>query len=113
MEFYWYLVFVGRPNAGKSSLIRRLTAANPVVGKNPGSTRRINEYRLDKKFKVVDIPAHNVPIVEHSVPIQSAYADITLMWMNLTTWSFAYKFPAVEPHLELIVFDLTVCIPEH
>jgi len=54
--FSWLLVFVGRPNAGKSSLISRLTAINPVVGRKPGSTRRINEYDLDKKFKVVDVP---------------------------------------------------------
>ena len=55
-EFSWYLVFVGRPNAGKSSLISRLTTAKPTIGKKPGSTRRINEYKLAKKFTVVDVP---------------------------------------------------------
>ena len=54
--FAWYLVFIGRPNAGKSSLISKLTYVNPKVGKKPGSTRRINEYTLAKKFKVVDVP---------------------------------------------------------
>ena len=54
--FSWLLVFVGRPNAGKSSLISKLTAINPTIGKKPGSTRKINEYNLTKKFKVVDIP---------------------------------------------------------
>lgn len=54
--FSWLLVFIGRPNAGKSSLIGKLTAINPTVGKKPGSTRKINEYNLSKKFKVVDIP---------------------------------------------------------
>ena len=55
-EFAWYLVFVGRPNAGKSSLICKLTPAKPVIGKKPGSTRRINSYNITKKFEVVDVP---------------------------------------------------------
>ena len=54
--FAWLLIFVGRPNAGKSSLIGKLTAVNPIVGKKPGSTRRIKEYNLSKKFKVVYVP---------------------------------------------------------
>lgn len=54
--FTWYLVFIGRPNAGKSSLISKLTLANPVVGKQPGSTRKITKYPLTEKFSVVDAP---------------------------------------------------------
>ncbi len=55
-NFAWYIVFVGRPNAGKSSLISKLTHAKPTIGKKPGSTRKIIEYQLAKKFKVVDVP---------------------------------------------------------
>jgi len=55
-EFAWLVVFIGRPNAGKSSLIHKLTAAKPVIGKKPGSTRKIIEYPLAKKFRIVDIP---------------------------------------------------------
>ncbi len=55
-EFSWYLTFIGRPNAGKSSLISRLTAATPTIGKKPGSTRKIIPYQLTKKFTVVDVP---------------------------------------------------------
>jgi len=55
-DFTWFLVFVGRPNAGKSSLIGKLTSVKPVIGKKPGSTRRINIYNITKKFEVVDVP---------------------------------------------------------
>jgi small GTP-binding protein len=55
-DFSWYLIFIGRPNAGKSSLISRLTAATPTIGKKPGSTRKIIPYQLTKKFTVVDVP---------------------------------------------------------
>ena len=55
-DFAWLVVFIGRPNAGKSSLISRLTKVNPTVGRKPGSTRKINEYTLTNKFKVVDVP---------------------------------------------------------
>jgi small GTP-binding protein len=55
-DFAWFLVFVGRPNAGKSSLISKLTSARPVIGKKPGSTRRINTYKISKKLEVVDVP---------------------------------------------------------
>jgi small GTP-binding protein len=55
-QFAWYLVFVGRPNAGKSTLIKQLTRANPIIGKKPGSTRKINRYKLTHQFEVVDVP---------------------------------------------------------
>lgn len=55
-DFSWYITFIGRPNAGKSSLISKLTIVNPTVGRKPGSTRKINEYPLAKNFTVVDVP---------------------------------------------------------
>ncbi|MEA2069894.1 MAG: GTP-binding protein EngB [Asgard group archaeon] len=52
----YYCVFVGRPNAGKSSLIRKLTKHDPVVGKKPGSTRKINHYPITHNFEIIDVP---------------------------------------------------------
>jgi len=37
-----YLVFTGRPNSGKSSIIRRITGLRTRSGKRPGTTRREN-----------------------------------------------------------------------
>ena len=55
-NFTWILAFIGRPNAGKSSLISQLTALKPIIGRKPGTTRRINEYLLADKFKIIDAP---------------------------------------------------------
>lgn len=53
-----YLVFTGRPNAGKSSLIREITGLNVRIGKTPGTTRRISEYPLTKGLILVDMPGY-------------------------------------------------------
>ncbi|UCE11854.1 MAG: 50S ribosome-binding GTPase, partial [Candidatus Thorarchaeota archaeon] len=43
-----YLVFTGRPNAGKSSIIRKTTKIDVATGKLPGTTRRIQKYPLTR-----------------------------------------------------------------
>lgn len=53
-----YLVFTGRPNAGKSSIIRAITGLNVASGKRPGTTRRISEYSLSKGLTLVDMPGY-------------------------------------------------------
>jgi GTP-binding protein EngB required for normal cell division len=51
-----YLVFSGRPNAGKSSLIKAIIGLDVVTGKRPGTTRRISKYPLKSGLVVVDMP---------------------------------------------------------
>jgi GTP-binding protein EngB required for normal cell division len=51
-----YLVFSGRPNAGKSSLIKAVIGLDLATGKRPGTTRRISEYPLKSGLVVVDMP---------------------------------------------------------
>lgn len=51
-----YLVFTGRPNAGKSSIIREIFGLDVVTGKRPGTTRRISEYPLSNGLSLVDMP---------------------------------------------------------
>ncbi|MBM3291795.1 hypothetical protein FJY84_03870 [Candidatus Bathyarchaeota archaeon] len=53
-----YLVFTGRPNAGKSSLIRAVTGIKAVVGKEPGTTQKIDFYPLSKNLSLVDMPGY-------------------------------------------------------
>ena len=51
-----YLVFTGRPNAGKSSLIKELSGLNIATGKRPGTTRTIKKYPLNDGLFLVDLP---------------------------------------------------------
>jgi len=51
-----YLVFTGRPNAGKSSIIREVVGIDVATGKHPGTTRRISKYALSGGLSLVDMP---------------------------------------------------------
>ena len=51
-----YLVFTGRPNAGKSSIIREIVGLDVVTGKRPGTTRSISKYPLNSGLVLVDMP---------------------------------------------------------
>lgn len=51
-----YLVFTGRPNAGKSSIIREVAGINVAIGKRPGTTRWITKYPLSNGLVLVDMP---------------------------------------------------------
>jgi GTP-binding protein EngB required for normal cell division len=53
-----YLVFTGRPNAGKSSIISRILGVDAPSGKRPGTTRRIRPIPLSKGLSVVDMPGY-------------------------------------------------------
>jgi GTP-binding protein EngB required for normal cell division len=53
-----YLVFTGRPNAGKSSLIKAITGIKVAIGKEPGTTKKIEIYPLAKNLSLVDMPGY-------------------------------------------------------
>jgi small GTP-binding protein len=51
-----YVVFTGRPNAGKSSLIKTITGLDVATGKRPGTTRRVSKYPITRGLVLVDMP---------------------------------------------------------
>jgi GTP-binding protein EngB required for normal cell division len=51
-----YLIVTGRPNAGKSSLIKKLAGIDVVTGKYAGTTRNIKRYPLKDGLILVDMP---------------------------------------------------------
>ncbi len=50
------MVFTGRPNAGKSSIIREVVGLDVVIGKRPGTTRTILKHPLNSGLVLVDMP---------------------------------------------------------
>jgi GTP-binding protein len=52
--------FVGRSNAGKSSLINALTGRKALarVSQTPGATRQINFFNLGDRLTLVDLPGY-------------------------------------------------------
>ena len=51
-----YFIFTGRPNAGKSSLIKKIVGIDVTTGKHPGTTRNIKKYPLNHGLILVDMP---------------------------------------------------------
>ena len=52
------IVFVGRSNVGKSSLINALYGKIAYVGKTPGKTRILNFFDVDSAYTVCDVPGY-------------------------------------------------------
>jgi GTP-binding protein EngB required for normal cell division len=53
-----YIVFTGRPNAGKSSTIKALTGLKISTGKRPGTTTSIDKYEIAQDLFLVDMPGY-------------------------------------------------------
>ena len=60
-----YIIFTGRPNAGKSTAIRALTGVKVPVGKRPGTTKKINKYQIGKDLYLVDMPGYGRKLGAH------------------------------------------------
>jgi len=60
-----YIIFTGRPNAGKSTTIRALTGVKVPVGKRPGTTKKINKYQIGKDLYLVDMPGYGRKLGAH------------------------------------------------
>src|SRR3954465_2770036 len=54
------VAFVGRSNAGKSSLVNALTGRKSLarVSQTPGATRQINFFNLGDRLMLVDLPGY-------------------------------------------------------
>lgn len=54
------IVFAGRSNVGKSSLLRTLVNRKKMVrvGRTPGVTRAINYFKINGSFYFVDLPGY-------------------------------------------------------
>jgi GTP-binding protein len=62
------VVFAGRSNVGKSSVINLLTGRKQLakVGNTPGKTSYVNYFLVDDSFYFVDLPGYGYAKVSHS-----------------------------------------------
>lgn len=84
------IVFSGRSNVGKSSVINRLLNRKNFarVGNSPGKTIHINYFKIDDKFYLVDLPGYGYAKVAQSEKarwgqlIQTWFDDTSLMTLG-------------------------------
>ena len=84
------IVFSGRSNVGKSSVINRLLGRKNFarVGSAPGKTTHINYFKIDGKFYLVDLPGYGYAKVSQAEKarwgrlIQAWFDDPTLMTLG-------------------------------
>ena len=57
---YPEIIFLGRSNVGKSSLLNKLCNRKSLarVSSTPGKTRELNYYLINKQFYIVDLPGY-------------------------------------------------------
>jgi GTP-binding protein len=62
------IIFVGRSNVGKSSLINKLLGSQKAaqVSKQPGKTKALNFFKIDNKLYMVDFPGYGYAKVSKS-----------------------------------------------
>ncbi|MDH3626595.1 MAG: ribosome biogenesis GTP-binding protein YihA/YsxC [Acidobacteriota bacterium] len=63
------IVFLGRSNVGKSSLINRLLGVKGLAktSSRPGRTQTVNFYRVNEAWQIVDLPGYGYAKVPEAV----------------------------------------------
>ena len=93
------IVFSGRSNVGKSSVINRLLNRKNFarVGAAPGKTTHINYFRIDEKLYFVDLPGYGYAKVSQAERqrwgklIEAWFADSPLMALGVMLVDLRHK----------------------
>lgn len=93
------MVFAGRSNVGKSSVINRLLNRKNLarVGSAPGKTTHINYFLIDEKLYLVDLPGYGYAKVSKTERarwgrlIETWFADTSLMTLGVMLVDIRHK----------------------
>ncbi len=96
----WEVAFVGRSNAGKSSLINSLLKYKVAkVSGSPGKTRLINFFDVNGAYRLVDLPGYGFakvsqrerekwkPMVEDYISLRQVLVGLVLVMDIRRSWS--------------------------
>jgi GTP-binding protein EngB required for normal cell division len=90
-----YLVFTGRPNAGKSSIIREVVGLDVVTGKRPGTTRTILKHPLNSGLVLVDMPGFG-RMMGVSKPLESMRKNRILRFLDINAQNIALAIHVLD-----------------
>ena len=80
--FYPEIAFIGRSNAGKSSLINHLTQKKNLVyiSSTPGKTQTINFFNVDDQLLLVDLPGYGFAKIQKD--LKKAWAERLSLYLE-------------------------------
>jgi len=122
------IVVIGKPNAGKSSLIKTFFKVKTRIGKTPGVTKAIHEYRICENLLVADFPGFGKMITLSRTKIEEIKRQIVqyiernakrivlaILVINtssfLDTWARSIKKEIIPIDYEFITFINELKIP--
>jgi len=90
------IVLVGKSNVGKSSFINTMVNRKNLArtSSEPGKTRQINFYNIDKKFYFVDLPGYGYSKMSKEE--------------QLKVGNFIEKYLSTSPNISLIIFIIDI-----
>ena len=86
------VVFVGRSNVGKSSLINSLYGKIAYVGKTPGKTKLLNFFNINDMMYFVDFPGYGYAKVSKDMKKSFNKILIFILFKSIEQKEFGTSF---------------------